>query len=138
MRKEIPQFQDDDCRAARSFSAVSRHFSYGPGDLVLHPSSTPRSPSAEFSHKGEIPYLVQWLQSGGNLDFCVLALCSCILTVLCHQTPVLSPTSTASQNAAPPAATQPSEVDLAIKAGLFTTIKGQSESEGEELESGDA
>lgn len=73
------------------------------------------------SHSPETPYLVQWLQSGGNLDFVVLALCSCVLTVFCHQTTVLSPVPTAENSATPAFAVQPATVDFAIKAGLFTT-----------------
>jgi len=65
----------------------------------------------------ETPYLLHWLQSGGNLDFMVLALCSCVLTVLCHQ-PTVSPSKTASIPAAP----QPTEIDFALKAGLLTKL----------------
>ena len=65
----------------------------------------------------ETPYLLHWLQSGGNLDFMVLALCSCVLTVLCHQ-PTILPGETASL----PAATQPTEIDFALKAGLLTKL----------------
>ncbi len=78
------------------------------------------------------PYLVHWLQSGGNLDFCVLALCSCVLTVLCHQTTLsVSPMASAT-GATPASAVQPAQIDFALKAGLFTTspkIEEESESD---------
>ena len=85
-------------------------------NLVLHPSSklmeslsykSPPQPS-------EMPYLIHWLQSGGNLDFMVLALCSCVLTVLCHQSTVLPREATSTP------ATQSTEVGFAIRAGLLT------------------
>jgi hypothetical protein len=76
--------------------------------------------------------LVHWLQSGGNLDFCVLALCSCVLTVLCHQTALsVSPIAAATGATSTPAM-QPAQIDFALKAGLFTTspkIEEESDSE---------
>jgi hypothetical protein len=68
------------------------------------------------------PYLIQWLRSGGNLDFCLLAVCSCVLTLLCHQIVYVSPASAATdQSTLSSSATKPAEIDFAIKAALFTS-----------------
>lgn len=71
-----------------------------------------------------VSYLGFWLRSGKNLDFCLLAVCSCVLSLLCHQTITSLPSTPtiASGSAATtvPVAT-PSRIDLVIKAGLFTT-----------------
>jgi hypothetical protein len=101
-------------------------FSAMPADRVLpEPTSAqvPLQMSLAAAHRSApapaAPYLLQWLQSGGNLDFMVLALCSCVLTVLCHQ-PVLpsgSGSLATSSSAAPS-----SEIGFAIKAGLSTTF----------------
>jgi hypothetical protein len=69
-------------------------------------------------------YLGFWLRSGKNLDFCLLAVCSCVLSLLCHQTITSLPfTLTATNSSTAPTAplTNFSRVDLMIKAGLFTT-----------------
>lgn len=71
-----------------------------------------------------LPYLLHWLRSGKNLDFCLLALCSCILSLLCHQTLSSLPSSsalTSSSMATNTAIANLSNVDVVIKAGLFTT-----------------
>jgi hypothetical protein len=65
-----------------------------------------------------------WLRSGKNLDFCLLAVCSCVLSLLCHQTlnslPSTPTIASGSAATSVPAAT-PFRLDLVIKAGLFTT-----------------
>lgn len=68
--------------------------------------------------------LMDWFGSNRNLDICSLAVCSCVLTVLCHQVPVaLSSSAVVTGMTAP--VTRPianlSEIDLTLKAGLFTT-----------------
>jgi hypothetical protein len=82
-----------------------------------------RSPQTA-STVASVSYLGLWLRSGKNLDFCLLAVCSCVLSLLCHQTITSLPSTPtiASGSAATsvPAAT-PSRIDLVIKAGLFTT-----------------
>jgi hypothetical protein len=104
----------------KPFAEISPLFSASAADLTLRmpPSSlaAPVSASYRLSPKpSEMPYLVHWLQSGGNLDFMVLALCSCVLTVLCHQ-PTILPSETVSA----PATTQSTEIDFAIRAALLT------------------
>lgn len=63
---------------------------------------------------------VRWFSSSRNLDICSLAVCSCVLTVLCHQTTVVSssPMLTKTTTSATPIASL-SQVDFTIKAGLF-------------------
>jgi hypothetical protein len=72
----------------------------------------------------------QWLGFGRNLDFCLLAVCSCILAILCHQTlPLPSSTSVASQLTT--SRVFPSQLDFIVKAGLFTSSHAQSEADEE-------
>ena len=108
-------------------------------NLALSPmaSSPELAPALRFNRTAptsaaQSPYLVHWLQSGGNLDFCVLALCSCVLTVLCHQTTLSVSPMASSTGATPASAVQPAQIDFALKAGLFTTspkIEEESESD---------
>lgn len=70
------------------------------------------------------------MMSSKNLDLCLLAICSCVLSLLCHQPAGISapqaahfPTSGTS-----PAAT-PVRVDFLIKAGLVTTRQQEPEVE---------
>lgn len=75
-----------------------------------------------------------WLR-GKNLDFCLLAVCSCVLAVLCHQTVHLSPTSSVPASAsASSSRVMPSQLNFMLKAGLFTTLgqRSEAEEEGEE------
>ncbi len=54
-----------------------------------------------------------------NLDLCLLAVCSCALTLLCHQAgnfPASTVTASQSGVQSPPL----SQVDLTIKSGLLT------------------
>ncbi|MBD3880288.1 hypothetical protein IFO70_00815 [Phormidium tenue FACHB-886] len=139
--KESPQSTHGDRFAdyapQRQRLAVAPRFAQSAGKLAI---SKPGVPVAQFSKReaaplsaSQSPYLVHWLQSGSNLDFCVLALCSCVLTVLCHQTALLSPSPTAAASRAVTSSAMPlAQVDFAIKAGLFTTspkIEEESESE---------
>jgi hypothetical protein len=65
------------------------------------------------------PTTMQWVSSR-SLDFCLLAVCSCMLAVLCHQSvPVSIATAPASGLTA--AASSPMQLDLTLKAGLYTT-----------------
>lgn len=72
----------------------------------------------------DLPYLLHWLRSGKNLDFCLLALCSCILTLLCHQAVGTLP-SAVNFTSSPLASNAPianlSRMEMMFKAGLFTT-----------------
>ena len=118
------------------------------GDRVLRPRPFTAAPAARLAlshdltpamqfkrpaqNAAQSPYLVHWLQSGGNLDFCVLALCSCVLSVLCHQTAVPSSPMASATGTAPTSAVQPAQIAFALKAGLFTTspkIEEESESD---------
>ncbi|HEY9663983.1 MAG TPA: hypothetical protein V6C65_36495 [Allocoleopsis sp.] len=65
---------------------------------------------------------MNWFSSSRNLDICSLAVCSCVLTVLCHQTTVpisssIAVTNTGIASSAPIA--RISEIDFTVKAGLF-------------------
>ncbi|MFM7425656.1 MAG: hypothetical protein ACKO7W_11800 [Elainella sp.] len=77
-----------------------------------------------------------WMQSSRNLDFCLLAICSCVLAVLCHQTVYLPNSSSAS-----PASTSalssrvlPSQLDDLLKAGLFTSAQSRSDQEEDQAD----
>lgn len=72
----------------------------------------------------------QWL--GHNLDFCLLAFCSCVLAVLCHQAILLPSAQTGSgSQMAISSRVVPSQLDFLLKAGLFTSARSQSEQEDE-------
>jgi hypothetical protein len=70
-----------------------------------------------------------WIQSSRNLDFCLLAICSCVLAVLCHQTVYLptSSASTATPSSAMSSRVPTSQLDYLIKAGLFTSAQSRSD-----------
>lgn len=76
-----------------------------------------------------------WLQSSRNLDFCLLAICSCVLAVLCHQTVYLpnAPTAAASASALS-SRVLPSQLDYLIKAGLFTSAQSRSDQEEDQAD----
>jgi hypothetical protein len=74
----------------------------------------------------------EWLKSGRNLDFCLLALCSCLLTLLCQHTP--SHVSSPSGSVRTPVPTT-FNIDFAIKAGLFTSSQSEEQEQAPELES---
>jgi hypothetical protein len=75
-----------------------------------------------------LTYPTAWLKSGRNLDLCLLAVCSCVLTLLCHQTSV-STTSSSAIRTAPTTA----NIDFAVKAGLFTSSKSEDPEQAPEL-----
>ncbi len=73
-----------------------------------------------------------WMQSSRNLDFCLLAICSCLLAVLCHQTvylPNSSSTASAASGSAMSSRVPPSQLDYLFKVGLFTSAQSRSEQE---------
>ncbi len=65
-------------------------------------------------------YPVDWLKSGRNLDFCLLAVCSCVLSLLCHQAPLHLTTANPTAPTSAPSPTF-SAIDYALKTGLFTS-----------------
>ncbi|MBW4516194.1 MAG: hypothetical protein KME11_13350 [Timaviella obliquedivisa GSE-PSE-MK23-08B] len=73
-------------------------------------------------------YPGDWLKSGRNLDFCLLAVCSCVLTLLCHQTSI-STSSSGTVRTVPTTAT----IDFTLKAGLFTSSKSEDSEQAPEL-----
>ena len=76
---------------------------------------------ARYAHRSEAPATlmpVAWFQSTRNLDLCLLAVCSCVLAVLCHQS-IVPPA--ASGGATASVSTKPAQIDLLIKSALFTT-----------------
>jgi hypothetical protein len=72
-----------------------------------------------------------WLRSSRNLDFCLLAFCSCILALLCHQTVVISGQTTTASATRAPATVQFSQIDWLIKSGLFAKSQESDESSDE-------
>jgi hypothetical protein len=96
----------------------------------LFHSAQPAQPSRQTVVTAAPP---QWLSH--NLDFCLLAFCSCVLAVLCHQSVVL-PSAQANSGAqmATSSRVLPSQLDFLLKAGLFTSTQSQSEQEDEEAE----
>lgn len=78
---------------------------------------------------GSLP--AQWVR-GKNLDFCLLAFCSCVLAILCHQAVHLPASQSASASTlAASSRVMPSQLDFMVKAGLFTSSNQRSEGEEE-------
>jgi hypothetical protein len=71
----------------------------------------------------------EWLKSGRNLDFCLLAFCSCLLTLLCHQAPAHVSAGSTARSPFPTTL----NIDFAIKAGLFTSSKSDDQEQAPEL-----
>lgn len=81
----------------------------------------PTAIAADAALSPSAPSLNPWL-SGRNLDFCLLAVCSCVLAVLCHQSlPLPASSSMSSPSALSTSPTSPGQIDFTVKAGLFTT-----------------
>ena len=77
------------------------------------------------------PVPPQWL--GRNLDFYLLAFCSCVLAVLCHQSFILPSAQTSSgSQMAMSSRVSPSQLDFLIKAGLFTSAQSKSDQKDEQ------
>ncbi|NJO78598.1 MAG: hypothetical protein HC827_08750 [Cyanobacteria bacterium RM1_2_2] len=88
------------------------------------PSAVPSTPTT-------VSLPVQWVR-GKNLDFCLLAFCSCILAILCHQAVHLPSSQSASTSTlAASSRVVPSQLDFMLKAGLFTSSNQRSEGEEE-------
>ncbi|MGJ3251591.1 MAG: hypothetical protein ACFE0J_10725 [Elainellaceae cyanobacterium] len=69
---------------------------------------------------------VLFLPSGRNLDFCLLFICSCLLTLLCHQISGIQSSATATRGVLPPSSSPLStltDIDFLIKAGLKTSLE---------------
>jgi hypothetical protein len=90
---------------------------------IMRTVQRPRN-SSDFA----LVYPGEWLKSGRNLDFCLLAVCSCVLTLLCHQTSV-STSSTGTIRTTPTTA----NIDFTLKAGLFTSSKSEDPEQAPEL-----
>ncbi|MGB3616472.1 MAG: hypothetical protein WBA10_21960 [Elainellaceae cyanobacterium] len=64
--------------------------------------------------------------SGRPLDFCLLAVCSCLLSLMCHQTGGVASQTVRAATATPP------QIDFVIKAGLATAPRQGTEVSEEE------
>lgn len=123
---------DDNSIALKQATRISIAFDHSFGQSSDQSASTlarfapcrARSPQLH-PNRVPLPYLLLWLRSGKNLDLCLLALCSCILSLLCHQSVSSLPSSpTLTSNSSAPVSSPVaglSRIDLVIKAGLFTT-----------------
>ncbi|MGB3494836.1 MAG: hypothetical protein WBA57_19055 [Elainellaceae cyanobacterium] len=96
---------------------------HSPRALTLYRrAANSRTSDARLAVGGDRPS--DWM-SGRNIDLCLLAVCSCVLSLLCHQgVGVMSPTSTSGINTA---STTPAQVDFLVKAGLLTTSRQEPE-----------
>ncbi|QYO62900.1 hypothetical protein [Leptolyngbya sp. 7M] len=109
--------------------------------LTVQPASALAKPVlAKTSQLSQLPpspsaVALQWLASGKNLDFCLLAFCSCVLAILCHQT-VHLPTSLSAPSSQLAASSRvlPADLDFTVKAGLFTSSQSRSDQDEEAAE----
>lgn len=125
------RFKDDALPLQRS-NGVSIAFEKPSMELSSSHSDFRDWRSSHSLNRAILPYLLLWLRSGKNLDLCLLALCSCILSLLCHQPISSLPTSPTTTSSAAPVSSPAaglSGVDLVIKAGLFTTSRPEDETE---------
>lgn len=112
-------------------NGVSIAFEQSSAELAPRPLRQPQL------NRVPLPYLLLWLRSGKNLDLCLLALCSCILSLLCHQTVSSLPSSPSLTSSSAPVsspASGMSRIDLVIKAGVFTTSQTEKEEGAVEVE----
>jgi len=129
----IKQSLDDHSLLKRS-NGVSIELAESPANLVSQRLCQNIQSPQSTARIATLPYLLLWLRSGKNLDLCLLALCSCILSLLCHQTVSSLPSSPTLTVSSVPVTTPTfglSRIDLVIKAGLFTT-SSQTEEETEQ------
>lgn len=96
-----------------------------PSSVLVKAMHTPQATIAS------APTVTHWLGSGKNLDFCMLAVCSCVLAILCHQTVHLPISTSSASQLATSSRVFPSQLDFIIKAGLFTSSNSQSEQDEE-------
>ncbi|MGJ3245762.1 MAG: hypothetical protein ACFE0I_06770 [Elainellaceae cyanobacterium] len=106
--------------------------------LRLSVSTASIIPAAKMSRRGDrlqtqssrLPSTL-FLPSGRNLDFCLLFLCSCLLTLLCHQISGIQSSATAVRGGLPASSSPLStltEIDFLIKAGLQTSRQDSEDS----------
>jgi hypothetical protein len=91
--------------------------------IVLKSYSSPQSRSSQAQ---AIALTAAAPVSHRNLDLCLLAVCSCALTVLCHQAVSLSNSTSFSSATARPSATL-AQVDVSVKSGWFAATKDVSD-----------
>lgn len=123
-------------RRYKQFNSLDLQVKRRPILSLTSPSST--SPLAKVTPSPIVPVAPvslasHWLGSGKNLDFCMLAVCSCVLAILCHQT-VHLPGSTTATSQLTSSRVFPSQLDFIVKAGLFTSSHSQSEQDEESAE----
>ena len=108
-------------RSRRSASSVRRS-----------PYSKIPSPTVASAQAVEVlPPLRQ--MSSRTLDMCLLAVCSCALSLMFHQTSgLLNMPSVTSSSAMTPTSSGAAQVDFIVKAGLVTSRQEAGESEQEE------
>ncbi len=85
--------------------------------IVLNSYSSPQSRSAQ-----AIAVTAAAPVSHRHLDLCLLAVCSCALTVLCHQAINLSNTANPSTATSRPSATL-AQVEISVKSGWFAATQ---------------
>ena len=63
---------------------------------------------------------MQWFHSTRNLDFCLIALCSCLLAILCHQVVEVTPAAVEDAAVSASPTTKPAQqIDFLLKAALL-------------------
>ncbi|MGF1495429.1 MAG: hypothetical protein ACFB8W_01210 [Elainellaceae cyanobacterium] len=72
-----------------------------------------------FSSSRADSHTALWRLSGRSLDMCLLAICSCVLSLVVHQsTGMLNLPTLSASSATPTTSTTPAQIDFLIKAGL--------------------
>jgi hypothetical protein len=120
---------------------ISRKQRTQPGDLLMGSTGQHRGAMATSSHKAKHPLTpgtaspTYRLIPGKHLDLLLLAVCSCLLTLLCHPSSNLLPaaggaSSSALESSLPASAT--TQMNFYIKSVLMSSYqeKGKQEEEG--------
>ncbi|MEB3355394.1 MAG: hypothetical protein VKK04_01515 [Synechococcales bacterium] len=79
-------------------------------------------------------HTIRRLLSGRNLDMCLLAICSCVLSLVVHQsTGMLNLPTVSASSVTPTSSATPAQIDFLIKAGLRVSSQPMRlEEEGDE------
>lgn len=83
-----------------------------------HRKTTRQVVDGSFAVEGDRTF--EWM-SGRNIDLCLLAVCSCVLSLMCHQGVGVVSATSASSTGMNTASTTPAQVDFLVKAGLLTS-----------------
>lgn len=100
--------------------------------LRVAPSSAPLAKYRAIAPAAAPDASVSWWRSSRNLDLCLLAVCSCLLSLLCHQAlGALTLPSASASSLSPSRNTTLAQMDFLIKAGLVSSSRDRQTVQGD-------